>query len=346
MFDTILIGSGPPALLHGLSRSQTGESIAFIDRGSRLGGAWKPTSIFGSEHVETGVHLLENRTHLNAALETLLGSDQLAVADGDFGMVGSFRMPMKYCRILLYLLVTSKSLLKGNIEKARYALSKLAAAVKEFPTPFLYPRQGFRAVLEALERLLTASKAQFIFGEDVTSVRILPSAVEVTTNRANYTSRRIVMSSRAHAPIAGCEDIWRAQRFVAIPHLMLQLEDACPAFGGYVEFLGSSFLKRVRNVGNLQSQEVRVSRSIIAAQLRQAPDGQAIGRTVDAARKQLIDLRLISESSVVADFAFKAHQYSEMPSQALKELGLRYPQQLHILRTKDLSDETHSIVLR
>ena len=71
-YDAVLIGTGPPMLLEGLWRAEAGQRVVFVDRASEIGGSWRTPAVLGHRNVELGVHLIENRPHLNALLKNLL----------------------------------------------------------------------------------------------------------------------------------------------------------------------------------------------------------------------------------------------------------------------------------
>lgn len=343
MFDTVLIGSGPPALMHGLSLARRGERVAFIDRSAALGGAWRPTPAFGLGPIEVGVHLLENRRHVNDYIRALIGADRVTLSSRDFGMLRHRRVPMRYFRIMLYALVFIKSACHCNMEKSKYSFSRLMYGLQGITTPFVYPSAGFGSVLDILEKRLRDDGARFIFNEDIRHITVKNSEVVILTDQNVYSAGRVVMSSRANAPVQGSETEWHSQRTVTIPNLLLRMRDAEPTFDGYVEFLGTGFLKRVRNVGALRIGRDIGSDTIIAAQLRNVPKGMEPIEFVEASKSQLIRSNLVSASARVVDHALYLHTYNEMPIAALDRVRRRFPAQIYILRTKDLSDEIHSV---
>ena len=116
------MGTGPPALIYGLERSELGDRVLFVDENTLPGGSWRTVPAFGYERVEPGVHYFECRPCTRPMLANILGPDGLRLSDGDFALFGRRRVPMRYARPVLYGLVAGKAMIRGKAERTLHSL--------------------------------------------------------------------------------------------------------------------------------------------------------------------------------------------------------------------------------
>jgi len=153
-YDVLLVGTGPPMLFEGLAFAQNGARVVFVDRATDLGGSWRTPDVLGFSDVEVGVHLIENRPHLNRLFHVLMGADELSIGTPDFAVLKGRRVPMRSARVLLYALVSAKNLLKLKLERVWHSLKNSASALRHISLPLIYPRAGIASFLKRLEERL------------------------------------------------------------------------------------------------------------------------------------------------------------------------------------------------
>ncbi len=327
-------------LLEGLSRIRAGQTVLFVDRAARLGGAWQTPPALGFAAVETGVHLIENRAALNGAFEALIGRDGLIVGTPDFGLAWDRRIPMRLTRVLLYTLVGGKAVLAGRGERGLHALRNAVTAVRSARVPLVYPADGFAAVLDSLQGQLEAAGAQFLFDTEIRQVAVAEDHVVAGTSRGPRRAGALVMSSRAHAPIAGLEDLWQTTEPGVFRSLVLRLSGPPPRFDGYVEFLGDPLLKRARRVCVAPLPGAEAGDYAVTVQLR---NGASCGgrRGPALARRTVARLRragLLPPGTRIVDSQEDVVIVRTLPLRSLRQIARRHRGRVHVLNTVDLSD--------
>jgi hypothetical protein len=328
-------------LLEGLYRIRSGQTVAFVDRAARVGGAWQTPPALGFAAVETGVHLIENRPALNAAFEALMGRDGLVVGTPDFGLAFGRRIPMPLARILLYAGVAGKAVLAGRKDRARHALRNAVTAAGTARVPLVYPAGGFSAVLDKLRMQLTHAGAQFRLDTEIRQIRVADDRVVIDTSRGMWQAGALVMSSRAHAPIVGMEPLWDDLDQSVFRSISLRLSGPSPRFDGYVEFLGDPLIKRARRLVTTPLPGEAAGRDyVVTVQLRNGGRGAAM-RGAELARRTAAGLRLaglLPQGTRIADSQEFVVNVRTLPMRSLKRIARSYPEQVHVLNTVDLSD--------
>jgi len=202
--------------------------VIFVDQAATIGGSWKCPEVVGHFGVEVGVHLIENRPHTNAVFEALLEPSQRVAGNPDFGLMGKRRIPMRYARVLLYGGIAGRNLLKGKIERVRHSLKNMGEALRYRNLPFIYPKAGMAQVLNDLEARLKAHGAEFHFNRKIERLDVSQSGVTAFTSTGALSADHLVMSSRAHAPLAGLEHLWSERNDLSITSVVIKTEGPAP----------------------------------------------------------------------------------------------------------------------
>ena len=341
--DALMIGTGPPMLFQAIVLAEAGQRVILVDAASRPGGSWHLPEVLGYRSVEVGVHLMENRAHIHRVIENLLPEEEILRDTPDFGLWRGRRIPMRLTRVLLHGLVAGKSALRGKPEKAGHAFANAGLALRHLGLPILYPRGGYGAVMAAALARLEAAGARVVQDCRIERIRIGPEGVLAETARGPVRARRLVMSSRAHAPIAGMEPLWqdclRLRTFSAVLHL----EGPPPGFAGYVEVIGHGVVKRARNVTAFAVPAVAAGRSLVTVQFRDDPriaDPATLG---EEARDWLARLGLLAAKSRVIGTHRDDFDLATLPARALAAIEARHPDRVTVLRTVDLGDQGYAV---
>lgn len=339
--DILLIGTGPPMLLHGLSLAEAGYRVIFVDAADRIGGAWKTRTVFGFRHVEAGVHLIENRAYLNRAFENLLGPDRLVRGPPDFGLAFGRRVPMPLARIALYGLVAGKSVLRGRHEKALHSLRNLGLSMRYAGLPLVYPAGGAAEIFAAAADRLARAGARFRFETCIQRVLIDGDRVAAITADDTLRARHLVMSSRAHAPIAGLEPLWTNCERVTTHSYMLHLAGSPVPFSGYVEVVGDTTIKRARNVTGFARPRPPPGEALLTVQLRRAPDEREhVGIAIC---QRMAELCLLDPAAQLLDIAGDEVALATLSNTALRRIATAHPSRVTVLRTVDLGDRAYDV---
>lgn len=345
-YDVLLVGTGPPMLFEGLALAQAGAQVVFVDRATDLGGSWRTPNVMGFAKVEVGVHLIENRPHLNRLFQALMGKDALSIGTPDFAVLLGRRVPMRIARVLLYALVAAKNALKLNRERVWHSLRNAGSALRHVSLPLIYPQAGIAGFLECLEERLLEEGADFRMGQELRSVEIAPTGVTAILDGAQITVKRLVMSSRAHSPIKGNEALWRGVNPVQVCSVVLHLKSPALSFSGYVEIIGDSVLKRVRDVAPFVDPRLPPGEALITVQLRHDPGDLADGPLVEVVFRKLIALKLLEPHVQCLALHRDFVPLGTLSSQALSEIERRFPEQVTVLRTVDLGDQIYQLIKR
>jgi hypothetical protein len=73
VFDRLIIGSSPIAVMHAVRFSRQGDKVVLIDSEKSLGGAWKKISVEGLGETECACHLIEFQGNVYRLIEDLIG---------------------------------------------------------------------------------------------------------------------------------------------------------------------------------------------------------------------------------------------------------------------------------
>jgi len=343
IYDVLLVGTGPPMLFEGLALAQTGACVVFVDRGTVLGGSWRTPDVLGFAGVEVGVHLIENRPHLNRLFHVLMGQDELTIGTPDFAVVRGRRLPMRSARIFLYALVASKNLLKLKIERVWHSLKNAGAALRYISRPLIYPRGGIASFLKRLEERLLAAGAEFRMGQELHAMDITPEGITATLEGAEIRAKRLIMSSRAHVPIKGHTALWQGVNAVRVCSVVLHLKSPTLSFAGYGEIIGDSVLKRVRDVAPFVAPKPAQGEALITVQLRNDPGDLADGPLAEMILSKLIALNLLEPNAECLALHRDFVPLGTLPGTALSEIERRFPDQVTVLRTVDLGDQVYQL---
>lgn len=341
--DALLIGTGPPMLFQALVLAEAGERVILLDAAPRPGGSWHLPEVLGYRSVEVGVHLIENRAYIHRVIENLLPEEEILRDTPDFGLWRGRRIPMRGARVLLHGLVAGKSALGGKGEKTLHALANVGLALRHLPLPILYPRRGYGAVMAAAMARLDAAGAKVVQNCPIERIHVGAAGVLAETARGPVRARRLVMSSRAHAPIAGLEPLWRDCLRVRTFSAVLHLEGPPPDFAGYVEVIGHGVVKRARNVTAFAAPAVPPGRSLVTVQFRDDPriaDPAALGQE---AREWLVRLGLLPAQSRLIGTHRDDFDLATLPARSLAAIGARHPDRVTVLRTVDLGDQGYAV---
>lgn len=73
IFDRLIIGSSPIAVMHAVRFSRQGDKVVLIDSDKSLGGAWKKTAVEGVGETECACHLIEFQGNAYRLIEDMIG---------------------------------------------------------------------------------------------------------------------------------------------------------------------------------------------------------------------------------------------------------------------------------
>ncbi len=332
--EVALIGTGPPMLLEGMIRAHAGQKVIFIDQASGLGGSWKCPDILGHKGVEVGVHLIENRPHLNRVFEALIPPPDRNDGALDFGLWNGRRIPMNYARIALYGGIAGRNLFKGKLDRVWHSMKNAGEAMRYRNLSFIYPKRGMAHVLTMMQTRLMALGADFHFKHRVTEIDVTGEKVEVLTDQGRISVDHLVMSSRAHAPIIGFEPVWTRANRTSITSVALKVTGPAPLFDGYVEIINDPVLKRVRNLTGFAEPACSTETALIVVQLR---------RTIDETPPKdileyLTTLGLLERETAILEHFVDEVQLDTLRDSDLDGIETAFPKNISVLRTVDLGD--------
>ncbi len=335
--DVIVIGTGPLALIEGLHLAQHGRQVTFIDSGEIIGGSWKSLSCLGYDNVEVGVHLIENRYHVNRWMRDILGS---RISDQgrqvDFGLVNGRHLSIAFTRVLLHSLVTGKAMLHGRFGASRRSFVSARRAVSQFNSPFLYPDGGFSLLLQTLEKQLQSHDAKFIFGTNVTLLSSRVDGLLINTDRGEIAADKVVMFSRAHAAIDDMPDLLGYIKSSQNHSFVLLLSESAITFKGYIEIIGDRTLKRVRNVGLFARPLPGEGNSLICVQIKHAiGSDQAIAASI---HKRLVDIGLLNAKTRLSGFFRDTVTLKTLTQTGARAINNRFAKKIVVHESTDFAD--------
>jgi hypothetical protein len=85
VWDAVIVGSSPAALIEALARRCRGEEVVVVEKESQCGGAWRAVSVCGIEGIDMGCHHVGEDKRIARFLQTVLGCP-LVKADSPFEM--------------------------------------------------------------------------------------------------------------------------------------------------------------------------------------------------------------------------------------------------------------------
>lgn len=336
--DTVAIGSSPLMLLRALELARSGQRVTILDRAAVPGGGWATPALLGFTNVEAGVHLLENRPAFYKVLADDLGLDLVAEGPASFGLWRGHRINMARTRILFHSLVAAKALRRGRLDQARRIATSAARATRQLSTPFAYPAGGCAALTATLLQRLAAHGAQLILNTEIGQITVdagIPPTCRLADGRT-LTAQKLILSSRAHAPLVIDGNRWQPPVERATVHsVVLHLANVTDPHFGYVEILADRTLKRVRDITAYASPQPAPSDRLLCVQRRHDPDTDeaTLGATTLAALQRL---NLITNATLVAT-ARQTLKLATIPDTALHALTRQTPQ-IETLASTDLAD--------
>ena len=325
--------------------------MRILEEHATPGGAWRTIDVLGCSNVEAAVHLIENRASVHQALARL-NIPLAPPTRRTGGVVAGVTISLALSRVLAYLGVSAKTLLRGDVGRAQTAVMGLTRAVREYRTPFLYPTRGASELTNGLLRLLAAQGVTPEYGVKILeATRIRRDECAVETTLGSLKARRIAIASRAHCPLRRNDrQLDLAIRTSELQCLALHIQGSAPQFE-YIEFHGRSFLRRARNLTPMVHPSPAADHSIVSVQLR-APKLEA--RSSDAyrdaqAREVVTQLQRsgLLASSVRLIAAWSEHfSLQTIPDRRIRELAREEKDWLLPIRTTDFGEELASSLSR
>lgn len=315
-----VIGSSPAVLMRALALVQEGHAVRVLERAEAPGGAWATPPGLGCDAVECAVHLLENRPDFYAALRA-----QGVVLEPETGASVLWRgksLPMGPARSLFHTLVSLNALRQGKIDQSRRIATSALRSLANRGNPFLYPAQGSREIVQATLAALAQAGVRPAFGCAVERIVITTGrGARCETSLGPFESDRILVASRAHAPVVidgvaftpGVET-------ALIRTLLLRGTRAEPSRFSYVEVLRDSIIKRVRDVSRFCRPALPADAFVLAVQLREP--GLAVFRTegTEGIVTRLEALGLISGTWGVLGSELHQYAYTTLTDASLRKL--------------------------
>lgn len=334
----IVIGTSPPMLIEALSLVNAGNAITILDRAEVIGGAWAAPPLVGLSNVECGVHLLENRPHFYAALESF--GIVLERDDRCLTYWRSRRLPMAPARVLFHLMVAANALRRGEMARCSRTAISAARGARYAGTPFRYPAQGCRELHQRLAHTLASRGVIPKLATEVTSIAIDSSAaVSCITPGGTITADRVVISSRAHAPMTiDGHEIDLALESNRVVTLVLRGDDPMRPMSSYSELMGDPMLKRVRDVTAFCLPKPGAGAFVMAVQLRDRGDQALAQRGPEAILGHLASLRLVSNQARLSQSARCDYACSTLSDASLAAIERQSCGRLVAIRTTDFAD--------
>lgn len=323
-------------LMRAVRLAESGEVVTLLDRAASSGGAWGARELLGCENVEFGAHLLENRDALYATLVDGLGLD--LEVDPCISIIRGRRLSMGWTRAAFQIAVGTRALGRGEIDKFKRSWRAAARTALSDTRSYCYPRLGAAAMVQALCRRLRTAGGRIYFGVDVASIAVDSGGVQLATSRGEITASRAIVSSRAFAPISidGTSQALGVEKGVC-RNVVMRLSGGGGKPFSYVEILGDSCLKRIRDLSALVRPKLTPPERIVCLQHRRAMTGDVMAdaHTLirDLVRVGLFDAPPDLIGAVRTDVGL-----STLTDAALSRLERRSGGRLETLRTTDLAD--------
>lgn len=335
---SLVIGTSPPMLMAALSLVEAGDEVMIVDRAGEIGGAWTTLPLVGLSSVECGVHLLENRPEFYAALE-----NQGVVLQRDQHCQTYWRgrpLTMAPSRVLFHLLVAGNALRQG--EMARFSRTAVSAArsARHLTTPFRYPAQGCRELHQSLAGKLANRGVVPELATEISVINVTSSTgVRCTTVGGMMAADRVVISSRAHAPMTidgrRIEKTLERNRIVT---LIVRGFDPARPVSSYSELIGDPLLKRARDVSAFCRPKLDAGAFVLAVQLRDRGEQALAQHGAEAILSHLAALKLVSVQAQLVQSARCEYAYSTLSDASLKAIEHQSCGRVLTVRTTDFAD--------
>ena len=332
--SVICLGTSPAMLFEGLRRARGGAKVTFLDRAEAIGGGWRTRDLFGFTGVEVGAHLFENRPDTLALLRSVLRQEELAVDEAGSGLFGTRRIPLRAARALLYGGLTAKAAARRDREGLAHSARNLAAAAAGRKLPLVYPQGGVAPLLARLFTLLEEAGATLRFGVEVARIEARGGCVAALLDEEEVRADRLILSSRAHAPVAGLEEHWAGLRRSTVESLVMLLDPQTYRFSGYVEVFSNPIIKRARRLDIVDDTGAR---PLAVFQLRGGEgDAAERARTVlaEAAR-----LGLVKAGAAPLALHRDTMTYATLSLRLMKRIERHGGGRIEAIRTVDFSDQ-------
>lgn len=334
----LAVGTSPLMMMHALAHARAGWRVTVLDRTDVVGGSWSTPAMLGLSQVECGVHLLENRPEFHASLQGL--GVALERDDRCFSLWRGRRSGMRGSRALFHTLVALKAARAGRLDSFRRISRSALLSARHSATPFHYPRQGCREINGRLVQLLEAAGAEIRLRTAIEAIHVeRGGGVVCATAAQSFEAERILIGSRAHAPIHidGMAQAIPMESSGTLT-ILLRWSGGCPPGYSYVEILGDRLLKRVRDITAFALPLLPDGQFLLAAQLRDTNAGALSAPGVAEIITQLRKLQLLPADARIAEWDCAAYPLQTIGDRDLMELAARSAGRIVAVRTTDLAD--------
>ena len=218
VFDAIIIGSSPILLIEALYLQSQGKKVAIFEKKTTLGGAWYTKSLWGLSNVEVGCHYIDKgknnynflKKFMNIELEHSPRHVRWSSKGKENGTEKKTNLTLKRkIRAFIDSWFSDKlvprdlwdlytSLTKKQIKLVFRSLIQLLRA-----RPYMYPTQGCRAILDALNEKIEANSIKVFYGKtiDYLEVNENESLAVCRAGDKNYLSKDIITGQNANVDI-------------------------------------------------------------------------------------------------------------------------------------------------
>ena len=246
-FDCLIIGAGPVSLVEALVRARLGQSVALVDAGPVLGGAWRTHHAFGVDGVETAPHVLLPHPLAHRAMLALVPGEYIDIsADARFVVTRNPLLPDHSVPLvsgasfyLSWALVTRLTAPGATRWAAlRGFLGMLARRLRDGPAAWkaegaLAPARGLDAWMRCFQAELDRLGVVSHLGRDIRRIRTDGAGIvaEGATGEV-WRAKRLVITRNAVVERVGdgSEDIELPRGAAALSYLALLLRG--PRGGG------------------------------------------------------------------------------------------------------------------
>lgn len=342
--DVVVIGSSPIMLCQAIRLSRHGRQVTILDSASDIGGAWSIGSMLGYDDVEEAVHLLENRSQTHSILRDDMGVPLTAETEAS-GLLGSRSTSLRLARMLSFVGSAARALGRRDLPRAIRGARSSFQALRHWSVPFVYPPNGARQILDSLRQTCDQEAINLDFGRTIRRLEIDRGlkTVRAVCDDSTRVFRTAVISSRAHAEIHmdGVE-VERRLDVGLTRSLVLHCEaDSADAVPGYVEVLGDSILRRVRNIGRFATPNPPAGRVLLCVQIRER--NRELPRsnprlTTERVMRRLIDVDLLPSSCRLLAFEPREYENSTIPAFRLRRIGDLDRDRLLVVESTDFSE--------
>lgn len=335
---TLVVGTSPPMLLRALGHAQAGEQVTIVEQRAIVGGSWATPPLLGLDAVESGAHLLENRSQFYKAL-TRLGI-RMAPEQGCLLYWRGHPHPMQKARARFHALVALNGLRRLEFDRFRRIGTSAWRSLGDTNIPFLYPERGCAEINDQLLARLAEEGVTPRFGIAIERIDIptIGPAASQTADGPLFADR-IAIASRAHAPIfiEGAE--FRAQYETGcVNSLVIRGRDPQRAFYGYVELMRDPLLQRLRDITRFCRPDVPAPEFVLCAQVRQRGLPAFAEGGIEAIHHHLRSIGLLSDLSEILASEMCRYEYRTMTDASLGTLERAARGRIVAVRTTDFAD--------